>query len=75
MSFEIKEFQNTAKIWKILREVERWNEKGFVDLNEDIGKGKKKTGAACCPQCSAELISAAKFCSQCGAKIDAAKAA
>ena len=71
MSFELKEFQTTAKIWRILREVERWNEKGFVDLNEDIGKSKKKSGAASCPQCSAELISAAKFCSECGAKIEA----
>lgn len=68
VSFEIKEFQTTAKIWKVLREIEKWNEKGFVDMNED-DKPKKKSGAPCCPSCSAEITAQAKFCQECGHKL------
>ncbi|MFN7729539.1 MAG: cyclic nucleotide-binding domain-containing protein [Bdellovibrio sp.] len=71
VSFEIKEFQTTAKIWKVLREIEKWNEKGFVDLTED-DKPKKKVGAPTCPSCSVEVALQAKFCHECGHKLLAA---
>lgn len=70
LSFELKEWQNNQKIWKIIREIEKWNEKGFVDMNEEEVKAKKKTGGPSCPTCQAEVAPAAKFCMECGAKLD-----
>jgi hypothetical protein len=74
LSFELKEFQTTAKIWRILREIEKWNEKGFVDMNEEE-KPKKKPGAPSCPGCAAEVSAQAKFCQECGHKLEPVKAA
>lgn len=69
LQFELKEFKNTYQIWKVLKEIEKWNEKGFVDLNEDEAKAKKKGSENLCPQCQAGLQAQAKFCSECGYKI------
>lgn len=73
LQFDVKEFKTTQKIWRILREVDKWNEKGFVDPNEEENKPKKKApdGAPTCPQCAATLAAQAKFCSECGFKIAA----
>jgi len=70
LSFELKEWQTTQKIWKIIREIDKWNEKGFVDMNEEEAKAKKKTGAPSCPTCQAEVAATAKFCMECGAKLE-----
>ena len=74
LSFELKEFQTTAKIWRILREVEKWNEKGFVDVNEAEFQAKKKSGGPTCPQCAVDVAPQAKFCQECGAKLVMEKA-
>ncbi len=71
LQFEVKEFKTTSKIWRILREIDKWNEKGFVDLAEPENKPKKKTDGPVCPQCSAEAKPQAKFCSECGFKLEA----
>lgn len=71
MSFELKEFKTTQKIWRILKEIEKWNEKGFVDMTEEEQKAKKKPDGPCCPQCSNSIQPQAKFCSECGFKIAA----
>lgn len=71
LQYEVKEFQTTSKIWRILKEIEKWNDKGFVDLNEDEAKAKKKSDGPCCPSCSSPLPAQAKFCMDCGAKIAA----
>jgi len=73
LQFDVKEFKTTQKIWRILREIDKWNEKGFVDINEEENKPKKKApdGAPTCPQCAAVLQAQAKFCSECGFKIAA----
>lgn len=69
--FEIKEYQNIHFSWKIIREIDKWNEKGFVDINEkEVPKAKK--GGPSCPQCAAEVAPAAKFCQECGCKLQAA---
>ncbi len=73
--FEIREWQTTLKIWKILKEIEKWNEKGFVDINEEEAKKKKSGSETKCPQCQAEAIATAKFCGECGYKLIAEKAA
>lgn len=69
ISYDIKEFQSIAKIWKILREVEKWNEKGFVDMSEDDSKPKKKPGEPSCPSCAVAVAPQAKFCHECGHKL------
>lgn len=71
LQFDLKEFKTTQKIWKMLREIEKWNEKGFVDMDEKEVKAVKKPEGPCCPQCSASIMSEAKFCSECGFKIAA----
>ena len=72
MEFELKEYQNISFSWRILRELDKWNEKGFVDMDEkEERKAKKATGPAC-PQCAADLSPQAKFCSECGHKVVAA---
>jgi len=69
LQFDVREFKMTQKIWRILKEIEKWNEKGFVDMSEEEAKATKKSDG--CSQCSAELIANAKFCSECGYKIAA----
>ncbi|MGZ3773438.1 MAG: cyclic nucleotide-binding domain-containing protein [Pseudobdellovibrionaceae bacterium] len=70
LQFELKEFRSLFQSWKILREIEKWNEKGFVDMDEKEDKPKKKNaGGPACPSCSAELQAAAKFCHECGHKL------
>jgi hypothetical protein len=71
VQMEIKEFQKSLAIWQILKEIAKWNEKGFVDLNETEAPQKKKAGNGC-PACGSELKEAAKFCSECGHKLVAA---
>lgn len=71
LEFEIKEYKNIFFSWKILREIDKWNEKGFVDMDEKEEKKKKAEGPVC-PQCAATIQAAQKFCGECGAKITAA---
>jgi CRP-like cAMP-binding protein len=72
LQFEPKEFRNVYQSWKILKEIDKWNEKGFVDLDEKEEKAKKKTGGPTCPQCQSEVAAQAKFCPECGFKLQAA---
>lgn len=71
LQFDIKEFKTTQKIWKILRELDKWNERGFVDMTVDEVKAKKKSDGPACPQCEADVLAAAKFCQECGFKLAA----
>lgn len=72
LQFEVKEFRSVYQSWKMLREIDKWNEKGFVDMDEKEEKAKKKSGGPSCPACSAEVQAGAKFCQECGTKIVAA---
>ncbi|MEZ0392559.1 MAG: cyclic nucleotide-binding domain-containing protein [Pseudobdellovibrionaceae bacterium] len=71
LQFELKEFKTTQKIWKVMKEIDKWNEKGFVDMTEEEQKAKKKSDGPACPQCSAAIPAQAKFCSECGFKLAA----
>lgn len=71
LQFEIKEFKTQIEIWKILKEIEKWNEKGFVDLNDiDEGPKKKQTVEGHeCHECHSVMSFQSKFCSECGVKL------
>lgn len=70
LQFELAELKTTIWIWKLLREIEKWNEKGFVDMNEEVVVKKKSEGPSC-PQCASSIPTQAKFCPECGFKIAA----
>lgn len=74
IQFELKEFTGFHKNWRILREVDKWNEKGSVDPNEPEKKLAKKAaaGGAKCPACQADTQENQKFCGECGHKLVAA---
>lgn len=53
--------------WSFILEIDKWNEKGFVDLNE-----KEEIVAAdgnSCPQCLSAVTEGQKFCPNCGFKL------
>lgn len=76
LHFDLKEFERTEKIWRILREVERWNERGSVDPAEAVAELKlghrAEKANVTCPDCGHAFEVLPKFCSECGAKIVAA---
>lgn len=78
LQFDIKEFKTQLDIWSLIREIDKLNEKGFVDMN-DIDEGPKKKqvleNAMECTQCKATISLESKFCSECGAKVVAKVAA
>jgi CRP-like cAMP-binding protein len=69
-SFDKFEFSQTFKFWQIIQEVDRWNEKGFVDVNANYNEYKKQ-GPEKCPGCQVELKEKLKFCGECGMKLAA----
>jgi hypothetical protein len=72
VQFEVKELRKMLDIWRILREIAKWNEKGMVDMNEtEMSEKKKATATAACPSCQAELKAPQKFCAECGYKLAA----
>lgn len=70
LAFDRPEFGKMAKFWGIIHEIDKWNEKGFVDLNEK-DEPSAVAGHAC-PQCQTPFDDKAKFCGNCGAKLAAA---
>lgn len=73
LEFEIKELTNLHFTWKVLKEIDKWNEKGTVDINEKEEKKKVKSENACV-SCAAPLVAQVKFCPECGAAQAAPKA-
>ncbi|MEK6628085.1 MAG: cyclic nucleotide-binding domain-containing protein [Bdellovibrionota bacterium] len=72
LQFDIKEFKTQLDIWSLIREIDKLNEKGVVDLTEIDEGPKKKTIIANgveCVQCHAVIAVECKFCSECGAKV------
>ncbi|XGC80018.1 cyclic nucleotide-binding domain-containing protein [Bdellovibrio bacteriovorus] len=69
LQFEVKEFRSIFQSWKMIKEIDKWNEKGFVDMDEKEEKTKKKSGGPCCPGCAVEVQAGAKFCHECGHKL------
>jgi len=72
LSYDFNEFSRTFFSWRVIREIDRWNDKGFVDPNEEE---QRKTvaaiGGAECPSCHSHTQDKQKFCPNCGFKIAA----
>lgn len=77
LQFDIKEFRTQIDMWSVIREVDKLNEKGFVDM-ADIDEGPRKRQAIDgieCGECHTIIDLAAKFCSECGTKVVAERKA
>ncbi len=70
LTFDRAEFGKMSFFWSILLEIDKWNEKGFVDLNEKELTVANAAGA--CPACKTEVAIDNKFCPNCGSKLAAA---
>ena len=66
IDFDLREYKNILYSWKFIREINKWNERGFVDLDEKEEVRKKKTDGPICPQCGTPCQSDQKFCGECG---------
>ena len=76
LQFDIKEFKVQIDIWALIKEIDKLNEKGLVDLAEvDEGPKKKQaiTSGVECTQCHSIVATDCKFCSECGTKMVMAK--
>jgi len=67
LSFDRNEFANTLINWKFLVEIEKWNSKGFVSLEEEVSP-ETTSSSNNCPDCKTPVTIDSKFCSQCGYK-------
>lgn len=71
LQFDIKEFKTQIDIWSLIKEIDKLNEKGFVDM-ADVDDGPKKKIAIDgveCSECHSVVASENKFCGECGAKM------
>lgn len=71
IQFEYKEFARWIQIWTVLKEVERWNEKGVIDDEPafDPRRFQKANSGQQCPSCGHAYEGAPKFCAECGHKL------
>ncbi len=76
LQFEIKEFKTQQDIWQIIREIDKWNEKGLIDMLDIVEGPKKKKviNGIECSECHFVMVTAAKFCGECGVKMTASGA-
>lgn len=71
ISFDRTEFVKMSTFWAIIFEIDKWNEKGFVDLHEK--EEQAQAGADSCPQCTGVIdVKTQKFCPHCGFKLQVA---
>ena len=71
LQFEIKEFKTQIEIWRMIKEIDKWNEKGYIDM-ADLDPGPKKKqiiDGIECQDCKVIMSLQSKFCSECGAKL------
>jgi CRP-like cAMP-binding protein len=69
LQFELKEYVSLLQSWRILKEIDKWNERSFVDMDEKEEKPKKRSNRPACTACGADIVASAKFCQECGHKI------
>ncbi len=72
VQFEKHEFETALHCWKLIKEIDKWNDKGVVDDQAPVSPQKRAlTGneKAACGSCGHELLLSSKFCSECGEKM------
>lgn len=72
LQFDYNEFKIQIDMWSLIREIDKLNEKGYVDMTEvDEGPRKKviAEGSLECGECATLIAVESKFCSECGARI------
>lgn len=70
LTFDRSEFVKMAQYWAIIYEIDKWNDKGFVDLNEKEEVAAGPAGE--CPACKHKVEADHKFCPSCGFKMQVA---
>ena len=73
LSFFVAEFKDALVHWAILKEIEKWNVKGSVEMEEEKKEAAPSSSDVACAACKEPLKPQNKFCPNCGAA--AAKAA
>ncbi len=71
LQFDTKEFRTQIAIWGLIKEIDKLNEKGLVDM-ADVDEGPKKKVAIDgieCVECHSTVALESKFCGECGAKV------
>ncbi|MCB0342752.1 MAG: cyclic nucleotide-binding domain-containing protein [Pseudobdellovibrionaceae bacterium] len=68
MSFDREEFQRLHSYWQIIYEIDKWNDKGFIDMKEDVTLRKVKKKPKCL-ECNSPFEAGQNFCGNCGAKL------
>lgn len=72
LQFDIKEFKVQIDIWSLIKEIDKLNDRGYVDM-ADVDEGPKKkqiiTNGHECTQCKNVVSLDSKFCSECGTKV------
>lgn len=73
IAFDQEEFARMEHFWRILSEIQRWNEKGSVDMNEKeiTAAEPAAAGGIKCGGCSGDIGKDHKFCPNCGMKLAA----
>lgn len=71
LRFDKEEFERVVGFWEIIHEIDKWNEKGFVDLSEKPEVVAQEGGASQCPECQGDIQENHRFCPQCGFKMAA----
>lgn len=70
IAFDLAEFRKTCEFWAFISEIDKWNEKGFVDLNEkEQAAGPAAGSGMACSQCKGMIEVSQKFCPHCGCKL------
>ncbi|MCS6837704.1 MAG: cyclic nucleotide-binding domain-containing protein [Bdellovibrionaceae bacterium] len=68
LELEVPELERMLSAWRISHEIDKLNQKGFVDFNEQTNLVTDKTDSLC-PQCSEKIEKNHKFCPQCGYRL------
>ncbi len=69
LQYDKAEFERIVGFWSVIHEVDKWNEKGQVDM-VDPEEASDSDGTSC-PQCEAGIQEQHKFCPSCGFKLAA----
>jgi hypothetical protein len=74
LSFDREEFRKTHINWLIINEIDKWNDNGFVNMNEkeEEKKAQQAGGEIQCTSCSSPITVGSKFCPNCGQKVQSA---